>query len=86
MDLKLKTIAVVIYACFALHNICEKNNSHIDKELVKSQIESIKQDEKTYHNIPDPVFSYDGGEGIIREFVWKKKDEKDKNIQQTQQR
>ena len=64
MDLKLKTIPVVIYACFALHNIYEKNNSHIDKELVKSHIESIKENEKTY-NIPDPVFSYDGCEGQV---------------------
>ena len=63
---------------------------------MKSQIENIKENEKTYHNIPDPVFLYDAGEGqvarsiltsFIREFVWKKKrNEKDKNILQTQQR
>ena len=29
MDLKLETIPVLIYACFVLHNICEKNNSYI---------------------------------------------------------
>ena len=79
---KLETISVVIYACFVLSNICEKSNSYIDQKLVKSQIESKKEYEKTYHNILDPVFSYDGGEGqvarsiltsFIREFVWKKK-------------
>ena len=78
MDLKLRTIPVVIYACFVLHNICENNNSYIEEELVKSQIESIKENEKTYHNIPNPVFSHDRGEGqvarsiftsFIREFV-----------------
>ena len=40
-----------------------KNNSYINEELVKSQIESIKENEKTYHNNLDPVFSCDGGEG-----------------------
>ena len=78
MDLKLETIPVVVYACLVLHNICEKNNSYIDEELVESQIESIKENEKTYRNIPHPIFSYDGGEGqvarsiltpFIREFV-----------------
>ena len=77
-ELKLETISVVIYACFVLNNICEKSNSYIDQKLVKSQIESKKEYEKTYHNILDPVFSYDGGEGqvarsiltsFIREFV-----------------
>ena len=42
-----------------------KNNSYINQELVKSQIESITENEKTYHNIPDPVFSCDGGEGQV---------------------
>lgn len=85
MDLNLETIPVVIYGCFILHNICEKNNSYIDKVLVKLQIESIKDNEKTYHNFPDPVFLYDKDEGEVArkiltsfmcEFVWKK----DKNI------
>ena len=64
-----------------LHNICKKNNSYIDEELLKSQIESIKENEKTHYNIPDPVFSNDKVEGqlvpgilasFIREFVRKK--------------
>ena len=29
----------------------KKNNLYIDEELVKSQIASIKENEKTYHNI-----------------------------------
>ena len=64
-------------------NICKKNNSYIDEELMKSQIESIKENEKTHYNIPDPVFSNDRVEGqlvpgiiyltsFIREFVRKK--------------
>ena len=43
----------------------KKNNWYIDKELVKSNIESIKENTKTYHNIPDPAFLYDGSEGQV---------------------
>ena len=71
MGLKLEIIPVVIYACFALHKICKdnnNNNSYIDQELVKSQIESIKKKERTCHTIPDPVFSYDMGKGKIKKF------------------
>ena len=35
---------------------------------MKSQTESIKKNEKTHNNIPDPVFSNDGGEGSTRHF------------------
>ena len=67
MGLKLETIPVVIYACFVLHNICKNNNnnSNIDQELVKSEIESIKKKERTCHTIPDPEFSYDMGKGKV---------------------
>ena len=47
MDLKLETIPVVIYACFVFPNKCEKDNSYFEEELVKSQIESIREKEKT---------------------------------------
>ena len=61
---------------------------------MKSQIESIKKNEKMHNNIPDPVFSNDGGEGqvvrgiltsFIREFV-RKENKQGKNILQPQQR
>ena len=70
MGLKLETISAVTYACFVLHKICkdnnnDNNNSYIDQELVKSQIESIKKKERTCHTIPDPVFSYDMGKGKV---------------------
>ena len=68
MGLKLEIIPVVIYACFVLHKICKdnnNNNSYIDQELVKSQIESIKKKEGTCYTIPDPVFSYDMGKGKV---------------------
>ena len=89
MDVNLETIPVAIYECFVLRNICERNNSYIGEELVKSQIERIKENSKTYHNIPDPVFLYNGGEGQVPwniltsfmcEFFWKKNNKKDKNI------
>ena len=65
MDLKLETISFVIYACLGLHNICEKNNLYIGEELVKSQTESIKENEEKYHNISHLVFPYDWDKGQI---------------------
>ena len=34
MDLKLESIPVVVYACFILHNFCQKNNSFLYETLV----------------------------------------------------
>lgn len=31
IDLQIKAIPIVMYACFVLHNFCEKNNSYIDE-------------------------------------------------------
>ena len=52
----------MVYACFVLHNFCEKNNTSIDDELVKSrqiQVAAAAQDK----DIPDPVFSCNSSEG-----------------------
>ena len=65
MDLKLEILPAVIYACFILHNYCEKNKLYIDEEVVKSQIEILKKNEENYKNVPDPIFSFDCGEGTI---------------------
>ena len=46
VDLKLEAIPTVIYACFVLHNICEKANSYIDDDLVKIQTDLIKKTKK----------------------------------------
>ena len=58
-------LPIVTYACFVLHNYCEKNKLYIDEDAVKSQIAIIKQNEERYLNTPDPVFSFDCGEGVI---------------------
>ena len=36
---------------------------------MKSQIESMKENEKTYHNFPDPVFLYDKDEGEVAQKI-----------------
>ena len=61
VDLDIKTVPTMVYACFVLHNICEKNNTSIDEELVRSQIQvaAAAQDKE----IPDPVYSCNSNEG-----------------------
>ena len=65
MDLKLEILPTVIYACFILHNYCEKNKLYNDEEVVKSQLEILKKNEKNYKNVPDPIFSFNCSEGMI---------------------
>ena len=65
MDLKLEILPTIIDVCFILHNYCEKSKVYIDDEVVKSQIEILKKNEENYKNVPDPVFSFDCGEGTI---------------------
>ena len=65
MDLKIETIPIVVYACFVLHNFCEKNNSYIDEDLVHHQMNIIRQNEAQHRNIPDPVYSVNDGEGDV---------------------
>ena len=63
MDLKLEVLPTVIYAC--LITVKKKNKSRMDEEVVKSQIEIPKKNEENYKNVPDPIFSFDFGEGTI---------------------
>ena len=65
MDLKLSTVYTIAYDCFVLHNFCERNKSRIDEEPVQKEIDSMKLNEKLYKNIPDPIYSYDGGGGKV---------------------
>ena len=66
MDLKLEVLPTVICACSILLNYCEKKNkSRMDEEVVKSQIEIPKKNKENYKNVPDPIFSFDFGEGTI---------------------
>ena len=65
VDIILESIPTLIYACFVLHNYCEKNNMYIDQDLVDCPIEHIKENEVQCRNEPDPIFSCDVGEGSV---------------------
>lgn len=65
VDLKLEAIPTVIYACFVLHNICEKYKSCVDEDVVKTQIDLMKRNETEHGNIPDPIYSVNEAEGAV---------------------
>ena len=61
IDLDLTTVPLVVFACFVLHNFCERNKTCIDEELVKSQMQvASTANEK---NVPDPIYSCNNNEG-----------------------
>nr|XP_058964054.1 putative nuclease HARBI1 [Pocillopora verrucosa] len=62
---KLEAIPTIIYACFVLHNYCEKHNMYVDQDLVDSQIQLMKENEDQFKNTPDPIYSCDVGEGSV---------------------
>ena len=63
--LKLESVPTVTYACFVLHNVCEQNKVTVDDKSLKEQISLMKQNEQEFKNNPDPVYSYNEGEGEI---------------------
>ena len=65
VDLKLEHVPIVVFSCFILHNYYEQEKSDIEKQLVKVKIEVMKKNEETFRNVPDPVFSFNSGEGQI---------------------
>ena len=65
VDLKLEPVPTIIYACFVLHNVCEQNKVTVDDKSLKEQISLMKQNEQQFKNNPDPVYSYNEGEGEI---------------------
>ena len=68
VDLDIKTVPTMIYACFVLHKFCEKNNTSIDEELVRSQIQVAAA--TLDKEIPDPVNSCNSNEGeIVRDIL-----------------
>ena len=38
---------------------------YIDQEAVDNQLLYVKQNETQFKNVPDPVYSFDGGEGLL---------------------
>ena len=67
MDFKLEKIPDIIYACFVLHNFCERYSVSINEEQVKTQLELLKTNKTQFKNLADPIFSYvEGEEEVIR--------------------
>ena len=57
MDLKLDTIAIVVFTCFVLHSFCEYHNTFVDEDLVKLQIEVVETNIEEIGNAPDTAYS-----------------------------
>ena len=67
MDFKLEKIPDIIYACFVVHNFCERYSVSINEEQVKTQLELLKINKTQFKNLADPIFSYvEGEEEVIR--------------------
>ena len=70
MDFKLKKIPTIIYACFVLHNFCERHNIYINEEQVKTQMELLKANETQSKNLPELILSRAESEGeVIRKAI-----------------
>ncbi|XP_065664403.1 uncharacterized protein LOC136086065 [Hydra vulgaris] len=65
VGLKLEDVPNVIYACFVLHNICDKTSSYVDDDLAKSRTDLIKKNEKEYKNVPNPIYFINEAEGLV---------------------
>ena len=63
MDFTLEKIPTIIYACFVLHNFCERYSVYINEEQVKIQLGLLKTNETQFKNLDDPIFSCAEGEG-----------------------
>ena len=64
VELKLETVRIVIYCCFALHNICEmERNCEVDDREVQAQIQRHKRHEEKTPNRPGAFYSYLNSEG-----------------------
>ena len=65
MGFKLEKIPTIIYACFVLHNFCERHSVYINEEQVKTQPELLKTNQTQFRNLADPIFSCVEGKGEI---------------------
>lgn len=70
VELKIELVPTVIYACFVLHNFCEKDRYYLDPQLVQNQKRLLEFDQQETKNVPDPVFSGNLDEGsVIRDII-----------------
>lgn len=52
------------------HNACKENKVTVDNEELQEQIHLIRKIEEQFGNQPDPVYSYNEGEGeIVRNII-----------------
>ena len=56
INLKLKKIPYIVYACFVLHNFCEMSNIQIDRELVQAHTKEIRSDDKILQSHQDNTY------------------------------
>ena len=68
VDLDLTIVPSVIFACFVLHNFCERSKTYVDEELVRSQIQVALTAEAD--NQPDRIYSCDNSE-LVRDILTK---------------
>ncbi len=72
IDLKITAVPTVVYACFVLHNFCEKNKRYVDEDMVHEQIRSAMISSGDKEEASDPVCSVDSGEGeVVRDLLSK---------------
>ena len=48
MDSSLAKTPTLIYACFVLHNFCERHSAYINEEQVKTQLALLKANETQF--------------------------------------
>ena len=61
IDLDLSSVPTVIYACFVLHNFCEKYNVAVDVEDVARQVDNDRAMQPDTE--PDRLYSFTTAEG-----------------------
>lgn len=66
MDIPIEKLPNVIFACFVLHNFCEKKKAEVDQRLV----EKIVLEERKGNNVKDMIHSYNSSAGkSVREHL-----------------
>ena len=80
VDVDLDFAIEMIYACFVLHNFCDKHNVEVNEEQVKAQIAIDRRRQVCeHHNKLDKLYSYNSQRGknirdSICDYLWDKLD------------
>lgn len=62
LDIGLKDVPNMVYACFVLHNICEINGMTVDEEDVQRQIARDREVQPL--TLPDRLYNFNSAEGV----------------------